>query len=129
VDEGGEAVTLKSNTRSPFQLSADILQKDPHQWSERPCATCTVISGLLGDNFGCLRYAEGLRKQRLARAQPPTGSIGDLRANLSELLFAAKRVVNAARYHEQHMNDISFDALKSETYHLESAVNACKEKP
>ena len=33
-----------------------LLQKDPHQWSARPCGTCRTISGLIGKPFGCYEY-------------------------------------------------------------------------
>lgn len=36
----------------------DLLQNDPHQWSTRPCSTCTAVSGVLGKPFGCLKYKE-----------------------------------------------------------------------
>jgi len=34
----------------------DLLQRDPHQWSSRPCQTCRTITSLLGKPFGCYRY-------------------------------------------------------------------------
>lgn len=36
---------------------ASVIEKDPHQWSSRPCQTCRVVSGLLGRPFGCERKA------------------------------------------------------------------------
>lgn len=32
------------------------LQKDGHQWSTRPCGTCTAISALVGYPFGCDQF-------------------------------------------------------------------------
>lgn len=34
----------------------ELLQKDPHQWSTRPCSTCKAISSILGKPFGCYKY-------------------------------------------------------------------------
>jgi hypothetical protein len=36
---------------------ASVIEKDPHQWSSRPCQTCRIISGLLCRPFGCERKA------------------------------------------------------------------------
>lgn len=30
-----------------------LIESDPHQWSERPCQTCTAISAIAGRQFGC----------------------------------------------------------------------------
>jgi hypothetical protein len=38
------------------------IQADPHQWSDRPCATCRAVSGLAGQKFGCELYAQQRRK-------------------------------------------------------------------
>jgi hypothetical protein len=35
---------------------ASVIERDPHQWSTRPCPSCRVISGLLGRLFGCDKY-------------------------------------------------------------------------
>lgn len=35
-----------------------LLQKDPHQWSKRPCATCSSVSSIVGYSFGCVRNSE-----------------------------------------------------------------------
>lgn len=34
------------------------LDADPHQWSKRPCATCSSITKAIGRDFGCVRYAK-----------------------------------------------------------------------
>lgn len=39
-----------------IRISADLLYKDAHHWSQRPCSTCRTISDLLGFDFGCIRY-------------------------------------------------------------------------
>ncbi len=31
----------------------DLIEKDPHQWSSRPCPTCIAISALIHRPFGC----------------------------------------------------------------------------
>lgn len=41
-----------------------LLQDDPHQWSDRPCATCKSISSIIGADFGCYLYAERRRKRK-----------------------------------------------------------------
>lgn len=41
----------------------DLIQGDPHSWSDRPCPTCQPISTMLGKPFGCYRFqAERKRK-------------------------------------------------------------------
>lgn len=30
-----------------------LIEADPHQWSSRPCQTCTAVSALIARNFGC----------------------------------------------------------------------------
>lgn len=34
-----------------------MIQQDNHHWSERPCGTCQAITGMLGEPFGCNKYA------------------------------------------------------------------------
>ena len=41
----------------------DIIQRDSHQWSNRPCESCRAISGIIGRPFGCYEY----QRQRNAR--------------------------------------------------------------
>ncbi len=41
-----------------------LLQEDPHSWSERPCPTCRPISSIVGQPFGCYRYALDTQKER-----------------------------------------------------------------
>ena len=31
-----------------------VIQNDPHQWSTRPCSSCTAVSSLSGMPFGCV---------------------------------------------------------------------------
>lgn len=37
---------------------ASVLERDPHQFSTRPCATCRAVTSILGRPFGCVRRAE-----------------------------------------------------------------------
>lgn len=39
----------------------ETIYKDPHQWSKRPCDTCRIISGIIGESFGCERYRKEKR--------------------------------------------------------------------
>ncbi len=41
----------------------NLIQADPHQWSDRPCPTCRAISTLAGRPFGCSALA---RMRRVA---------------------------------------------------------------
>jgi hypothetical protein len=36
----------------------ELIYKDSHNWSARPCGTCTAISAIIGKPFGCDRYRE-----------------------------------------------------------------------
>lgn len=56
----------RDNERQDFEIAADRIYADPHQWSTRGCATCKEITALLGKPFGCDRY-------RLARTAPTAG--------------------------------------------------------
>ena len=38
-----------------------LIQRDPHQWSARPCQTCQAVSTLAGRPFGCVAKANELR--------------------------------------------------------------------
>ena len=40
------------------QAVNDLLYSDPHQWSTRGCPTCRPITELIGQDFGCIRYAK-----------------------------------------------------------------------
>jgi hypothetical protein len=42
----------------------NIIQEDPHQWSERPCQSCKTISAMIGRPFGCYLYAKQRAEQR-----------------------------------------------------------------
>ena len=36
----------------------DLIYRDPHSWSTRGCPTCRPISEMIGQDFGCVRYAK-----------------------------------------------------------------------
>lgn len=38
---------------APAHQIAKLWEKDPHQFSSRPCETCRQISAVLGRAFGC----------------------------------------------------------------------------
>ncbi|MCK5600722.1 hypothetical protein KAR91_02565 [Candidatus Pacearchaeota archaeon] len=40
----------------------DLLYRDPHSWSDRPCQTCSCITSLIGADFGCVRYAAAMKE-------------------------------------------------------------------
>jgi len=40
----------------------DLIQEDPHQWSDRPCPTCRAVSSLIGKPFGCYLKIANRRK-------------------------------------------------------------------
>lgn len=53
-----------------------LIQDDPHQWSERSCQTCRAVGSIIGKPFGCYVYAQQRAEQRAeqrARAQQPIG--------------------------------------------------------
>lgn len=58
VDEELDAVRKRLETLETLMPSAvlDLIQGDPHQWSNRPCPTCRPITTMLGRPFGCYRY-------------------------------------------------------------------------
>jgi hypothetical protein len=43
-----------------------LIEADPHQWSERGCATCSSVTTIVGRSFGCVRFAE-MRALKRAR--------------------------------------------------------------
>lgn len=45
-------------------VAFDLIQKDPHQWSTRPCSTCNAVTGIIGKSFGCVLYAEQRKEKK-----------------------------------------------------------------
>lgn len=41
-----------------LEVCLSLIQSVPHQWSERPCQTCSTITGISGIKFGCDFYRE-----------------------------------------------------------------------
>jgi len=60
-DEAKKIVKAASNILMDAVL--DIIQNDPHQWSNRPCESCRTISGIIGKPFGCYEYQEKREKK------------------------------------------------------------------
>jgi hypothetical protein len=52
--------TIRAAVKVVTKPILELIEKDPHQWSSRPCSTCQTISGLVGRPFGCYAYAKGL---------------------------------------------------------------------
>jgi len=58
------------NRRAPhpdgLREALEPLHIDGHQWSRRPCATCSKVTVSLGFDFGCIRYA---KEKALAKSE------------------------------------------------------------
>lgn len=50
--------TIKAAAGVLLDAITDAVFKDPHQWSDRPCETCRVISVIVNKPFGCYKYQE-----------------------------------------------------------------------
>lgn len=46
---------IKTSGRIIANAALNLIEKDPHQWSSRPCSTCETISNLLDRDFGCVK--------------------------------------------------------------------------
>lgn len=46
---------IVSAARVLMKQAAELIYRDAHYWSTRPCATCRAITGLIGEPFGCDR--------------------------------------------------------------------------
>ena len=44
--------------RERIQTALGTLQRDPHDWSARPCATCAGVSVAVGFPFGCDKFRQ-----------------------------------------------------------------------
>jgi hypothetical protein len=60
-------IILKGAARIIMGAALDLIQSDPHQWSERPCSTCRAVTALLGRPFGCILYEEERKGKRCPR--------------------------------------------------------------
>jgi len=47
---------VQAAARVTTRTALDLVYLDPHDWSDKPCATCRIISGILGFEHGCDRY-------------------------------------------------------------------------
>lgn len=56
MDEYEKAIKAAANVLVGVAL--ELLQVDPHQWSDRPCPTCRPISAIVGKPFGCYLYMQ-----------------------------------------------------------------------
>ena len=50
-------LSLQAHTRAFMRPIADLLYEDTHYWGARPCPTCRTITSLIGEPFGCIRFA------------------------------------------------------------------------
>ena len=48
--------TRRDDAGRIMKAVTDLIYEDPHDWSNRPCQTCKVITSLIGEPFGCTRY-------------------------------------------------------------------------
>lgn len=53
---------IMSSTR--VETILQVLEADPHAFSERPCSTCESVSALLGRAFGCVAARRKAGAQR-----------------------------------------------------------------
>lgn len=53
----------KDGGRLLAQVVADLVYVDPHDWSNRPCATCRAVSAIIDRPFGCDRYRQEGRRR------------------------------------------------------------------
>lgn len=54
---------IRDVARILMETVLDLIQKDSHQWSTRPCSTCRAITNIVGRPFGCYKYAEDRAKE------------------------------------------------------------------
>ena len=45
------------DSETALALILSLIQQDPHQWSTRPCSTCSAVTVASGIHFGCVAYA------------------------------------------------------------------------
>lgn len=63
---------IKAAARVLMDSVLQLIQDDPHMWSDRPCPTCRTISSIVEHKFGCYTYADSraLARERAARSKP-----------------------------------------------------------
>jgi len=47
---------VRASARLIVRAATNVIYIDPHKWSDKPCATCRIVTGLFGFEFGCDRY-------------------------------------------------------------------------
>lgn len=55
VDISAEEL-LQASVRILLRPVIEIVYRDPHRWSERPCQSCRTITAILGEPFGCEKF-------------------------------------------------------------------------
>lgn len=45
---------IKAAARVLMEAALSLIEGDPHQWSTRPCGTCSAVTTLIGRPFGCV---------------------------------------------------------------------------
>jgi len=50
--------TIRAAARVLMTAALDLLQADPHLWSDRGCQTCCSIGAIVGRPFGCYAYMQ-----------------------------------------------------------------------
>ena len=55
---------IQSTMEIFMNAALNLIQADPHQWSERPCSTCRAVSELANKPFGCCAYAKKREETR-----------------------------------------------------------------
>lgn len=40
----------------------ELIEKDPHQFSSRPCQTCQTVSNMIGKPWGCIAKEKTVRQ-------------------------------------------------------------------
>ena len=53
-EERTHTEVIQAAARVLVEVVTGLIQNDPHQWSSRPCPTCSAVSTILGKPFGCL---------------------------------------------------------------------------
>lgn len=52
---------LEERQNTLYIEAFDMISKDMHQASDRPCGTCSFISRVIGKPFGCYEYQEKIK--------------------------------------------------------------------
>lgn len=58
IDQKAAIEILDAATNKILDATLRLIQKDPHQWSTRGCATCEAITSLLNRPFGCVLFKQ-----------------------------------------------------------------------